>query len=65
MQNKSMVVQGTIRMLLLCDVSDDSLRVRAILAEVQNSVAHGAVRWELDERGCGICRHYSDRDRVS
>ena len=56
-----MVVQGTIRMLQLCDVNDDSLRVRAIQAEVQDSVAHGAVGWELDDRGCGIGRHYSDR----
>ena len=61
LQNKSMTVHGTIRMLRLQDVSDDCLRVRAIQAEVEESLINGAVGWELDKRGCGVGRHISDK----
>eukprot|EP00435_Cladocopium_sp_Y103_P066687 s792_g29.t1 len=61
LQSKSVVVQGTIRLLSLQEPNNACLHVRAIQAEVNDDVATGAVGWELDSRGCGVGRHYADK----
>eukprot|EP00435_Cladocopium_sp_Y103_P063067 s2135_g24.t1 len=60
-QNQSIVVHGTIRVMQQCLDEQDVLQVRAIQADVMEFVLNGPVGWELDERGCGIGRHFSDR----
>ena len=60
-QNQSIVVHGSIRVLQQCLDEPDFLQVRAIQADVLESVLNGPVGWELDSRGCGIGRHFSDR----
>ena len=46
LQNKSMVVHGSIRVLTEHCISPGSF--------------HGSVGWQLDSNGCGIGRHYAD-----
>ena len=59
-QNQSIVVHGTIRVMQQNLDEQDVLNVRAIQADVLDSVINGPVGWELDSRGCGIGRHFSD-----
>ena len=59
-QNQSIVVHGTIRVMQQSLDEQDVLQVRAIQADVLDSVINGPVGWELDSRGCGIGRHFSD-----
>ena len=61
MQNQSLVVQGTIRVLKESSADLDMSCVRAIQAEVMDHVVNGAVGWELDGRGCGVGRHFSHK----
>ena len=61
MQNQSLIVHGTIRALKECSEVPDNSCVRAIQAEVIDSVLNGAVGWELDSRGCGIGRHFAEK----
>ena len=62
LQNKSMVVQGEVRMLreefAFCA---GDLHVLAIQAHVMDYIVQGTVGWELDDFGRGIGRHFADR----
>ena len=60
-QNQSVVVQGTIRVLKESSADLDMSCVRAIQAEVMDHVVNGGVGWELDGRGCGVGRHFSHK----
>ena len=62
LQNKSMVVRGTIRVMSEWIPADNSLHVRAIRADVfDEKLVSGTVGWELDERGCGTGRHFANK----
>jgi hypothetical protein len=62
LQNKSMVVQGEIRMLREeFSSSAGDFHVRAIQADVMDYIVQGTVGWELDDLGRGIGRHFADR----
>ena len=62
LQNKSMVVQGEIRMLREeFSSSAGDFHVRAIQADVMDCIVQGTVGWELDDLGRGIGRHFADR----
>ena len=60
LQHKSMVVHGSIRVLSEQCAPAENFHVRAIQADVNADVVNGSVGWQLDERGCGIGRHFSD-----
>ena len=60
LQNKSLMIQGCIRVLHEVQQSLD-LHVRAIQAEVMDHVVQGNVGWELDQFGHGIGRHFDDK----
>ena len=57
LQNKSLVVQGTVRVMRELAGTSDTLHIRAIQADVMNHVLVGEVGWKLDEFGRGIGRH--------
>ena len=60
LQNKSLMVQGTIRVLReSCDVVD--MHVRAIQADVMEHVVEGRVGWDLDAYGQGLGRHFDNK----
>ena len=60
LQNKSLMVQGTIRVLReSCDVVD--MHVRAIQADVMEHVVEGCVGWDLDAYGQGLGRHFDNK----
>ena len=61
MQNQSLIVHGTIRALKECSEVPNNSCVRAIQAEVIDSVLNAAVHWELDSRGCGKGRHFAEK----
>lgn len=61
LQQKSMVVCGTIRAIHGQLTGDEDVYIRAIQAEIDPGVVNGAVGWELDARGCGAGRHFADR----
>jgi hypothetical protein len=62
LQNKSMVVQGEIRMLREeFSSSAGGFHVRALQADVMDFIVQGTVGWELDDFGSGIGRHFADR----
>ena len=56
-----MVVHGTSRTLQECVDECAALHIRAIQADVLDSVVNGSIGWELDTKGCGIGRHSSER----
>ena len=56
-----MMVCRTIRAIHEQLTGEDAVCIRAIQAEVDPSVVKGAVGWELDLRGCGTGRRFSDR----
>ena len=56
LQNKSLVVKGTVRVMRALA---DTLHIRAIQADVMNHVLVGEVGWKLDEFGRGIGRHFA------
>eukprot|EP00435_Cladocopium_sp_Y103_P024696 s2951_g6.t1 len=60
LQNQSIVVHGSVRMMQHVVDEATVLSVRAIQAEVNDDVLQGPVGWELDSRGCGIGRHFSE-----
>ena len=60
LQNKSMIVHGSIRVLTEHCISPGSFHVRAVQAEVDEGIVNGSVGWQLDSNGSGIGRHYSD-----
>ena len=60
LQNKSMIVHGSIRVLTEHCISPGSFHVRAIQAEVDEGIVNGSVGWQLDSNGCGIGRQDSD-----
>ena len=55
-----MVVHGSIRVLSEQCAPAGNFHVRAIQADVNADVVNGSVGWQLDARGCGIGRHFSD-----
>ena len=60
LQNKSIVVQGEIRMLREEFASSaGDLHVRA--SQAMDYIVQGTVGWELDDFGRGIGRHFADR----
>jgi hypothetical protein len=60
LQNKSLMVQGRIRVLReSCDVVD--MHVRAIQADVMEHVVEGRVGWDLDAYGQGLGRHFDNK----
>ena len=61
LQNRSLVVQGTIRVLQGEVKTADDFHVRAIQADVMQHVVEGNVGWDLDYYGRGVGRHYADR----
>jgi len=65
LQNKSMVVKGSIRAISCDEGSGEhpgqaSVMVRAVKATVRDDVLHGHVGWSLDETGLGIGRHFAE-----
>ena len=60
LQNRSLVVQGTIRVLQVAGCEKPQFHVRAIQAEVMDYVLQGSVGWHLDQFGHGIGRHYAE-----
>ena len=60
LQNKSLVVQGTIHVLRE-DPPQDRNHVRAIQAALVPSLLRGKVGWDLDDAGCGVGRHFAER----
>ena len=61
LQQKSMVVCGTIRAIHEQLTGDEDVYIRAIQAEIDPGVVNGAVGCKLDARGCGAGRHFADR----
>ena len=61
LQNKSLMIQGTIRVMREECEPVDHFHVRAIEAAVSEDVLRGRVGWELNAEGCGIGRHFSDK----
>lgn len=60
MQNKSVVVHGFIRMMKGQPTVVQPAKVRVVQAEVKPDVVNGRIGWNLDARGCGLGRHFSD-----
>ena len=60
LQNKSLVVQGTVRVLRETSAAADVFQVRAIQADVMDYVVNGQVGWQLDQYGKGIGRHFAE-----
>ena len=65
LQNRSMVVKGSIRAISCDEGSGEhpgqaSIMVRAVKATVRDDVLHGRVGWTLDETGLGIGRHFAE-----
>ena len=60
LQNTSLIVQGQIRVIHE-NVPGVTFKVCAIQATVQESLLNGRVGWELDEVGCGVGEHFSDK----
>lgn len=61
LQQKSLVMCGTIHAIHEQLTGDEDVYIRAIQAEVDPGVANGAVGWKFDARGCGVGRHFADR----
>ena len=57
LQNKSLVVQGTVPVMRELAGTSDTLHIRAIQVDIMNHVLVGEVGWKLDEFGRGIGRH--------
>jgi hypothetical protein len=61
LQNRSLVVQGTIRVLHEEVHDKHDVHARAIQADVMQYVVEGNVGWSLDEFGRGIGRHFAEK----
>lgn len=60
MQNKQVMARGFIRVLQQSDNVSTPVCVRLIQAEVMPDVVNGRIGWNLDDRECGIGKHFGD-----